>query len=53
MDYTKWIPKLQVTIRDYTVTDTYFVVNVDDTNAVVGIQCLFSIGEHYVNYQVP
>ena len=53
MDYTKWIPKLQVTIREYTITDTSYVVNVVDTNVVLGVQWLFSIGEHSVNYQVP
>ena len=50
MDYKKWIPKMQVTIGDYTVTDAFYVVNVDDTNVVFGFQLLFSIGEYYVKY---
>ena len=53
MDCKKWIPKLQVTIGDYTITDTFYVVDVVETNVVFGFQWLFSIGEHTVNYQVP
>ena len=33
MHYTKWIPKLQVTIGNHTITNLY-VVNVVDTNVV-------------------
>ena len=53
MDCKKWIPKLQVTIGDYTITDTFYVVDVVETNVVFGFQWLFSIGEHSMNtYQV-
>ena len=34
MDYTKWIPKLQVTIGNHTITDNFYVANVVDTNMV-------------------
>ena len=37
MDYTKWIPKLQVTIGNNTIIDNFYVVNVDDTNVVLGV----------------
>ena len=53
MECNRWIPDLQVNIGDYTVKDNFYVVNVADTNMVLGVQWLYSIGEHSVNYQVP
>ena len=44
---------MHVTIGDWTVTDTFYVVDVANTNVVLGFQWLFSVGEHIVNYQVP
>ena len=35
MDCTKWIPKLQVTLGNHTITKTFYVVNVDDKNVVL------------------
>ena len=52
MDCNTWIPKLQLTIGNYTVTEIFYVVNVVDTNLVMGFQWLYSIGENIVNYQV-
>ena len=49
----RWIPDLQVNIGDYTVKDNFYVVNVADTNMVLGVQWLYSIGEHSMNYQIP
>ena len=40
MDCTKWIPKLQVTLGNHTITDNFYVVNVADTNMVLGVQWL-------------
>ena len=53
MDCTKWIPKLQVTIGNHSITDNFCVVKVDDKNVVFGVQWLYSLGEHTMNYQVP
>ena len=53
VDSTKWILKLQVTIGNHTITNKFYVVTVSDTNVVLGIQWLYSLGEHIVNYQVP
>ena len=39
-DYTKWIPKLQFTIGNHTIIDKFYVVNVADTNVVLGVQWL-------------
>ena len=53
MDCTKWIPKLQVTIGNHTMNENFYVVNVADKNVALGVQWLYSLGEHTVNYQVP
>ena len=36
MGCAKWVSKLQVTIRNYTITDHFYVVNVVDKNVVLG-----------------
>ena len=53
MECNRWIPNLQVNIDDYTVKDKFYVVNVADTNMVLGVQWMYSIVEHSVNYQIP
>ena len=52
MQCNTWVPKLQVTIGNYTFVDSFYVVDVADTNVVLAVQWLFSIGEHSVNYQI-
>ena len=44
---------MHVTIGNYTFVDSFYVVGVSDTNVVLGVQWLYSIGEHSVNYQIP
>ena len=41
MDYTKWIPKLQVTIGNHIITEIFYVVNVADTNVILGVQWFY------------
>ena len=53
MQYKTWVPKLQVTVGNYTFVDSFYVVDVADTNVVLGLQWLYSIGDHTVNYQIP
>ena len=53
MDYTKWIPKLQVTLGNHTIIDNFYVVNVDDKNVVLRVQWLYYLGEHTFNCQFP
>ena len=53
MQCKTWVPKLQVTIGNYTFVDSFYVVDVADTNVVLGVQWLYYIGEHTVNYQIP
>ena len=35
MNYIQWIPKLQVTVGNHTITDNFYVVDVVDTNVVL------------------
>jgi hypothetical protein len=37
MSCTKWIPKLTITMGNYSMTDDFFVVDIPDTNVVLGI----------------
>ena len=53
MECNQWIPNLQVNLGDYTMKDNFYVVNVADTNMVLGVQWLYSIGEHSMNYKIP
>ena len=48
-----WVPKLQVTIGNYTFVASFYVVDVVDTNVFLGLQCIYSIGVNLVNYQIP
>ena len=44
MQCNTWIPKLQVTIGNYNSDDSSYVVDVADTNVVLGVKWLYSIG---------
>jgi hypothetical protein len=45
------IPDLEVKLGNYTMTDTFYVVNLSDTDVVLGVQWLYSLGEIGFNYQ--
>jgi hypothetical protein len=45
------IPNLEVELGNYTLTDTFYVVDLSDTNVVLGVQWLYSLGEIGFNYQ--
>ena len=53
MQCKTWVPKLQVTVGNYTFVDSFSVVDVADTNVVLGVQCIYYIGEHTVKYPFP
>ena len=38
MQCAQYVPELAVTMGTYTVTDHFFVVNIPDTNVVLGVQ---------------
>jgi hypothetical protein len=46
------IPDLEVKIGNYTLTDTFYVVDLSDTDVVLGVQWLYSLGEIGFNYQM-
>ena len=52
MDCNRWIRNLQVNNSDYIVKDNFYDVNVADENMVLGVQWMYSIGEHSVNYYI-
>jgi hypothetical protein len=51
MPCTKKIPQLNVALGNYTVTNDFFVVEVPDTNIILGVQWLVSLGKHSVDYK--
>ena len=52
MQCKTWVPKLQVTVGNYSFVDSFYVVDVSDTNVVFGVQWFYYIGENTVNYQI-
>jgi len=51
MECTRWIPMLTITLGNYTLTNSFYVVNVPDTNIVLGVQWLYSNRKYTTNYQ--
>ena len=51
MECTRWIPKLNITLGNYSLIDDFFVVDVPDTNVVLGVQWLYSIGKYSMDYK--
>jgi hypothetical protein len=45
------IPNLEVKLGNYTLIDTFYVVDLSDTDVVLGVQWLYSLGEIGFNYQ--
>jgi hypothetical protein len=45
------VPDLEVKLRIYTLTDTFYVVDLSDTYAMLGVQLLYSLGDIGFNYQ--
>jgi hypothetical protein len=44
------ISDLKVKLGNYTLTNTFYVVDLSDTDAVLGVQWLYSLGEIGFNY---
>jgi hypothetical protein len=51
MKCTQRIRGLDVTLGNYTLSDEFYVVELADTNVVLGIQRLYSLGDFKMNYQ--
>ena len=41
----RYIPELSVMMGTYTLTDQFFVVNIPDTNMILGVQWLITLGK--------
>jgi hypothetical protein len=46
------IPNLEVKLGKYTLTDTFYVVDLSYIDVVLGVQWLYSLGEIGFNYQM-
>jgi hypothetical protein len=46
------IPNLEVKLGKYTLTDTFYVVDLSDIDVMLGVQWLYSLGEIGLNYQM-
>jgi hypothetical protein len=45
------VPDLEVKLGNYTVRDTFFVVDLSDIDVVLGVQWLITLGKITTNYQ--
>ena len=50
MECNHWIPKLNVTLGNYNMTESFYVVNVANTNVVLGVQWIYSIVKYTIDY---
>jgi hypothetical protein len=51
MTCLEMVPDLEVKLGNYTLTDTFYVVDLSDIDTVLGVQWLYSLGEIGFNYQ--
>jgi hypothetical protein len=45
------VPDLEIKLGNYTVRDTLYVVDLSDTDVVLGVQWLITLGKITTNYQ--
>ena len=45
MQFMHYVPSLSVTMGTYTLTDHFFVVDIPDTNVILGVQWLITLGK--------
>ena len=45
------VPDLEVKLRNYTVRDTFYVVDLSETDVVLGVQWMITLGKITTNYQ--
>jgi hypothetical protein len=50
LNCTRYVPQMTLSLGNYTITDDFFVVKVLDTNVVLGVQWLYSLGKYTTNY---
>jgi hypothetical protein len=45
------VPNLEMKLGNYTVRDTFYVVDLSDTDVVIGVQWMITFGKITTNYQ--
>ena len=45
MQCMHYVPSLSVTMGTYTLTEHFFVVDISETNAILGVQWLITLGK--------
>jgi hypothetical protein len=45
------VPNLEMKLGNYTVIDTFYAVNLSDTDVVLGVQWMITLGKITTNYQ--
>jgi hypothetical protein len=45
------VPDLEIKLGNYNVRDTFYVVDLSNTNVVLGVQWLITLGKITTNYQ--
>jgi hypothetical protein len=45
------VPHLEMKLGNYTVRDTFYVVDLSDTDVVLGVQWMITLGKITTNYQ--
>jgi hypothetical protein len=51
MACTQRIKGLEVTLGNYTLTYDFYVIDLEDTHVVLGVQWLYSLGDICMNYR--
>lgn len=51
MQCTRYVLAMTVTMGNYSVTDHLFVIDVPDTNVVMGVQWLYSLGRVTIDWR--
>jgi hypothetical protein len=51
LDCTRYVPRMTLNLGNYMLTDDFYMVKIPDTNMVLGVQWLYSLGRYSTNYQ--
>ena len=52
MQCARYVPTLAVTMGMYTLTDHFFVVDIPDTNVILGVQWLITLGKVTTDWEI-
>jgi len=50
---TRYVPSLTIVMGNYSMTEHFFGVDVPDTNVVMGVQWLYSLGQVTTDWRKP